>query len=692
MQFDLTRLTTTNVLTGIVFVSLFLTTTFLGGIESHVTLAVSIVGTFLLFVTPWFYFRNLSWAHLGLVMFILLVGGGLTAQALYMIWPHSINDNQQFTKILESIHIAPDYSFMSVTPGKTLINLALILGYTGFAVCIACLSANPYTANKIRNLTAILITTFAIYGIVIYVLGNDYVLWYPKDSYLNDLTSTFVNRNFASNFLGIGVITSLAIAFGQIGELSSRQSIKQRFKEFYYKVVIQHRAWLICSLICFCALMASSSRAGSLASIAGIFIFFLTVMLARPPTRIIMGSIIMISFVFLMIIATLGTSVTTRIAADETSSRAYINEISYEIIKNVPLIGYGLGSWSAVAGANRTKELGLNVGSLEYAHNSYLQWIVETGKIGSSVAGGAILVVLATLIYGLSVRRSQIVWPAMGCAVLVQQLIHGWPDGALMLPAIALAVIIIVVSSLMQSIRISEISKKRALIFPLLMGLPFSAFGVLGLCICSYLLWAEIPNYKVREVVGGLNAGYKIPNSQMNSAIQNLQECVKRNPLHPQCGTDLTLAIMAQAAEKGVHTVRGQILLSIAKRQGELALMTSPMQPYLAYRMARIEQFRGNYSHAYEFLNYSYKWLPIEKELAFARLKLGIILDKYVEEDQKQAFYVNTQLLWDMDAGRVWSTIKYVSGSDIILRKALSPYANDPVTAKKWESLVKQKW
>lgn len=678
-----------NWLLAVVVISLTVSVIFYGGIETHITLLMASIGGVLLALSPLLSFNHLTRTQRFLLIYIAVHGFVLAFQTSLMVLPQLIS-----LLSLNLIRDMPLDSFeylRSSTPGKSIINLSLMLGYLGFTIITIFLAANSNYAHKIRVYVSIVISLFAAYAIFEFLLGNNHTLWLKKTAYIDSLTGTFINRNFASNFLGIGLITSISIALSTIGEISSKHSFRQKIDIFYQSVLKERIIWLILSLICLVAMVLTSSRAGLLATIIGILTLFLSLLIARPPLRLLIGSITLIFISFFIILLSLGTQVSARLVSAETQSRSIINALSYSVIDSNGLLGSGLGSWSDLANMNRIDQLNIHVGRLEYAHNSYLQWAVETGTLGVLIALSMLVVITYTLIKGLKVRRRQVIWPAMGLAILVQQLLHGWPDAPLILPAIFLTVTVLLITSLMQSTSPDKVDGVQTLNYRTLTIL-IAVLGVLGSVLSVILLTAEVQYYNTKRVTHALDNGATVDSKVLSESASGLRKCLEINPTHSKCGEDLTLNLMNQAYKTGVNTGNGEILLSLAIRQGKLAISENPIQPSLKYRMARIELLLSNPKQSILYLIDSIQSLPSERNLALHRVTLMPYLYQYMNDQQKAVIHKNLRQLWNLDSNLLWKTISPLQHSEKVLRSALVEFGHDPDFIMQWKKTTRIDW
>lgn len=123
--------------------------------------------------------------------------------------------------------------------------------------------------------------------------------------------------------------------------------------------------------------------------------------------------------------------------AEDAGGRWDIYKLYWNIWTQEWLTGYGLGSFNAVNDANTTLENAPLLVTLGAAHNLPLQWLLQTGLLGTSLGLLVLCLILArpvTVLGETSRRYSRLIRTVMFVSALL--LIHGLVDYALEIPSV----------------------------------------------------------------------------------------------------------------------------------------------------------------------------------------------------------------------------------------------------------------
>ena len=226
--------------------------------------------------------------------------------------------------------------------------------------------------------------TEAFYGLIQALVPSMGVLWvdYVPD-YMGNARGTFINRNHFAGFIELIWPLVLGVTLAMTGR-------KHSFKKALASDLLNRQALMALGLVVLLlALLLSRSRAGIAGGLIGLMTFWY---LARPNirrialhTRLMMGGIVVVLGIYCMTIGA-GPIFERFLLIDDRNSRIDIWEDSLAIIKDHPM-GIGLGNYENVFQVyNQSSASDKKV---RYAHNDYLQLLIETGWIGFfSLIGG----------------------------------------------------------------------------------------------------------------------------------------------------------------------------------------------------------------------------------------------------------------------------------------------------------------
>ncbi|MCI0431434.1 MAG: O-antigen ligase family protein [Rhodospirillales bacterium] len=262
---------------------------------------------------------------------------------------------------------------------------------------------------------------YALYGILVWMDGNHVVLWMEKWTYSDSLTSTFVSRNSYATYAGLGLCACLALIARALTHRAPANALA---------------ALLALATLISAALLLTRSRGGVLSAV--IVILVMTALLAAGRSARRVRLIFAASAVGLLAagIGAVGSGVIGRLSPEDVEDfggRAQIWERATAAVIDRPF-GGGLGAFPDFFPAYRDLALGLEFGTLDKAHNLYLELAAE---LGLPVAGALILgvgwLVARTLLASLRLRPGAAL-AAAGASSLVG--VHSLVDFSLQIPAV----------------------------------------------------------------------------------------------------------------------------------------------------------------------------------------------------------------------------------------------------------------
>lgn len=268
---------------------------------------------------------------------------------------------------------------------------------------------------------------YALYGLVLDLMGSSTILWFEKWAYRDSLTATFVNRNAAAAYFGIGLLAALAEAISAIRRRSAASLA-------YLLLLLVPLAILANAIV----LTGSRSGAAATALAAGVGLLLL-VSVRRAPILIVPLLAVMLIGLALATLHVSGAHLMARIEADGGSgqSRLWLYRTVAEMIAARPLTGTGAGTFQLVFPAWR--EPGQEMFLIwAQAHNIYLELAVELGL--PAAAAMLLLVMLLMLMCARALRRSEGSWHVALFALMSWLLlaVQGLVDFALQYQAITL--------------------------------------------------------------------------------------------------------------------------------------------------------------------------------------------------------------------------------------------------------------
>lgn len=328
---------------------------------------------------------------------------------------------------------------VSADPAMTraaILRLATYGGIFWLAVQLAC---DRKRAREALILMAAASTLYAVYGLATYFSGAKTILWMSKWAYVDDLTSTFVNRNAYGAYAGLGMVFCFALFLHALRP-SSRPSAPRAY-ELAETFLIHALPYLMALVILGSALLLSHSRGAFIstgAALAVLMIALVTGRIVRPRTGLL--SAFLVLGMGFAILGMSGDRMVQRFANetaqdyDEERLNAY--HLTMRAIEDAPLTGTGLGAFTPTFRLYRNASLSRAV-DWDYAHNIPLEMGLDLGLLAATLFYLCLAAIVGVCVRGLIVRRRDGIYPAaaLGAATLLGA--HGLVDFSAQMPAIA---------------------------------------------------------------------------------------------------------------------------------------------------------------------------------------------------------------------------------------------------------------
>jgi len=292
-------------------------------------------------------------------------------------------------------------------------------------------------ADRLITAARYSILLYAVYGLTALALTPDLLLWTPKLAYRDSLTSTFVNHNTAATLIGAGMILCACAAFLTLQTLRWSSLRILLLTPTNERVALELVLRAAAALVCFFALLLTGSRGGLICSCLGLLVAF-SLMLPdtfRFRSRYLAGSLIVA-----LAVTSAWLSGAGRIGSQGAfdAGRWAVYEISLDAIRQRPLLGTGIGTFSDVFPSLRTATFE-SWGVWDFAHSTVLELAFEMGvplALALVLAASASAIILARAALR-SVGWTRASFAALtGIAVLTY--LHALIDFSLQIPGYAI--------------------------------------------------------------------------------------------------------------------------------------------------------------------------------------------------------------------------------------------------------------
>lgn len=330
---------------------------------------------------------------------------------------------------------------ISVNPDATLTGLMHLLAYGAVFWLALQLTHRMDRARTAMRAVAAIGTIYAVYGIIVFLLGNEWILGWRKWAYHGSLTSTFVNRNSFATFAGLSLVcAAAALALELRVVMAGRGAVRARIAIALEHLFTIHLWLLLANAILLITLFLTASRAGMASTGLGLAVFLLIALHhSRNRTFLlsvtVLGAFAAAAIGFAVAGAPLAERYESRFIGMSAESRAEIYRYSGMAIRSAPMVGHGYGTFSDVIPAYRISDR-LPTRAWDKAHNSYLENAVELGLPAAASLNLAILLLGLRAVGGGLARRNWAV-PAAGAACTALAGFHSVFDFSLQIPAVA---------------------------------------------------------------------------------------------------------------------------------------------------------------------------------------------------------------------------------------------------------------
>lgn len=342
---------------------------------------------------------------------------------------------------LATIGDGPVRGAISAAPERSISTILRILTYAAVFWVAMHVSRRTSSSKAALWVVSAAGTAYAIYGLIVLLEGTNTILWFPKWSFQDTVTSTFVNRNHFAVYVGLAILCTLTLIADETRRatgvsVTTRSGFIQFLDHLSARVVILAFAFMVLST----ALVLTQSRAGLFATVIGVLVFLAALATTSTVTA---RSVIRFGLVILVAGGVFAVSSGSMLAArlsdlrENLGDRLVVYKATVAAIADRPLLGFGLGSFEDVFPAYRGAEFLPRDLRYDYAHNIFLELAFESGIPGALLLIGVIALAAGVCAWGARRRRRNQFIPVVGVAATALVAVHGMVDFSLQIPAIA---------------------------------------------------------------------------------------------------------------------------------------------------------------------------------------------------------------------------------------------------------------
>ena len=341
---------------------------------------------------------------------------------------------------------------ISVVRERSLGHLLRLLCYTSVFLAAWTVARHSRGAAILLQGISCIGVAYSLYGLLVYFAGNRTILWYPKWAYQYDLTGSFVNRNSFATFLGLGLLSTLGLLAQILRERVDGPSWRVLMRSSL-EAIFRHGAWVVLFIaITSSALLLTHSRGGTVAAMLGAMAMVVAIFAApslRGPWQWPIAGLIGAGAIVMIVVAGSGLLARVSESASELAGRTEIYQGTLAAIKDHPILGTGLGSFEFVYPPYQPQS---ETRLIEYAHNEYLQNMLELGIPAALLFYIALGILVSRCFIGAVRRRRNAIYPAVAVGASALVIAHSMVDFSTQMPAVSATFAALVGMGVAQSV------------------------------------------------------------------------------------------------------------------------------------------------------------------------------------------------------------------------------------------------
>jgi O-antigen ligase len=333
----------------------------------------------------------------------------------------------------------------------SLVHLFRLLTYGAYFTVAWQVARRPESAGRVLRAVAAIGTVYALYGLIEFVSPDPRILWFIKEAYVTDVTSTFVNRNSYATFAGLAVIANLMLIANVLIRNTDLRSRKSIFLSMADNLFGRARWFVFGLIVTSGSLLMSHSRGGLLSALAAVFVLLVLILAApaaRGPWRKWFAGLVAVGGVGIVLLAGAATFDRLDALSNDTEMRPKIDAAVLRAIGDNYLTGTGLGSFAEIFPLYQPLTV---VGFVDLAHDDYLENALELGIPAACLLFSTVLYLAGQCLVGVFRRRRDVIYPCAGAAATVMIGVHSALDFSMQIPAVAVTYAVLLGVGVAQS-------------------------------------------------------------------------------------------------------------------------------------------------------------------------------------------------------------------------------------------------
>jgi O-antigen ligase len=396
--------------------------------------------------------RRLWW---GFVLWSVLVGW-----IVFQLSPWAPADWQnpfwQLTaQVIQAVPGAgPVQGSVSVTPDAGMRGLVVLLTNAMAFYLALQLCRDGRRADLFLRALVVIGVGYALYGVVQHELAPRTLLWFERQAYVDQVASTFVNKNSYATYAGIGLVATIGLLIDVYRRAGRRRDLPLavRATAFVDTTLKSALPTLASAALIGVALVLTVSRAGFIAGMAGLLVLILLALTSTRRRWLILITAAPVLAVLFAALALYGDDLGERFTLPGArDARWEVAARALEAVRDAPLTGFGYGSFDRMFAVYRGTEAFTPWHHWDKAHNTYIELLFDLGIPATALLVVLVGALLAVMLANMLRREAPHMISLVALAASATVLSHAAFDFSLQIQAVAITYWSLVGAGLAQS-------------------------------------------------------------------------------------------------------------------------------------------------------------------------------------------------------------------------------------------------
>ncbi len=320
---------------------------------------------------------------------------------------------------------------ISVARGDSLLMALRHATYAGLFVLVITLTSRSHTRHSLLSAIVLIVTFQAAIGIISLRLLGDTAVGFDKLDHIGSATGTFTNRNVFAMMLAMGLNLAVGLAAKHVS--AAREQRRPWWTDGQLLVN------LACCAVILSGILLSNSRMGLMVAVGSSALVLAASLSSRTNLKPLAFTSLVAVVLFGGLLALYGVALIERLsdAGADAQTRGRIYELSFALIGERPLLGWGAGSFPQAVQVVRNDGM-ITDTVINRAHNTYFSVFAELGLVAGAAFFVALLLPFLLIVRHVTDRGAEWRIAVMCSGALLAAAIHSLVDYGLEIQSNAL--------------------------------------------------------------------------------------------------------------------------------------------------------------------------------------------------------------------------------------------------------------